>query len=393
MLIDFFLHLKQHRLPVTTTEFLALLDGLKAGVVRYDIDAFYAFARLCLVKSEANYDKFDVAFGEYVEKLRMENGDIPGNALADMFTPTPGHLLTDDLAVDLDLMEENMRPSEVRRTHDLKPPDEEETRTPLVGESGNNPLGEGGMQEEAERVDNPHAGNRSAIKAWDSREFQGLDDDIELNTRSIKIALRRLRKFAREGTQEELDLDNTIASTARNAGWLDIRMRPERQNKVKVLILFDIGGSMDPYFKLCEELFSAAKSEFKQLEWFFFHNIMNDSVWRYVGARVVEHHSLHAIMSKYGKDHKLIIVGDATMGATELLDPCVYQDGSLSQDAGIVWMRRLVDHYKQAVWLNPEREHYWHLSRTIMLLKDVMQNRMFPLTLSGLEQAMKTLAK
>lgn len=390
MLIDYFLHLKQHRLPVTTTEFLALLDGLKAGVVRYDIDAFYAFSRLCLVKSEANYDKFDVAFGEYFEKMHAGKGDTPEKTLEDMLTEAASHIASDDNVLEFDIPQQVM-PKPLR----IKHKDEESEdggNSPMLGESGNNPHGTG-VQEDDKPIDNPHGGNRSAVKAWDSREFKSLDDEIEFNTRSIKIALRRLRKFAREGTQEELDLDNTIDSTARNAGWLDIKMRPERQNKVKVLILFDIGGSMDPYFKLCEELFSAAKSEFKQLEWFYFHNIMSDSVWRYLSGRVVEQHSLHTIMSKYGKDHKLIIVGDATMGTTELLEPCVDYDGSVSQEAGIVWMRRLVDHYKQAVWLNPEREHYWHLSRTIMLLKDIMHNRMYPLTLSGLEQAMKVLGK
>ncbi len=393
MLIDFFLHLKQHRLPVTTTEFLALLDGLKAGVVRYNIDEFYAFSRLCLVKTEANYDKFDVAFGEYFKKLHAENGETPEKTLADMLNDAARHLPSDDLLLEPDIPQPVMPKSILQRSKDLEPEEEDKQRSSLLGESGNSPVAQGGLGEDDMPAENTETGNRSAVKAWDSREFKGLDDEIEFNTRSIKIALRRLRKFAREGVPEELDLDNTIASTARNAGWLDIKMRPERENKVKVLILFDIGGSMDPYFKLCEELFSAAKSEFKQLEWFYFHNIMSDSVWRYVGARVVEHYSLHTIMNRYGKDHKLIIVGDGTMGTTELLDPCVYQDGSVSQDAGIVWMRRLVDHYKQAVWLNPEREHYWHLSRTIVLLKDVMHNRMFPLTLSGLEQAMKVLAK
>ncbi|RJX31763.1 MAG: VWA domain-containing protein [Oxalobacter sp.] len=393
MLVDFFLHLKQHRLPVTTTEFLALLDGLKAGVVRYNIDEFYAFSRVCLVKSEANYDKFDVAFGEYFEKLRSGKDETPEKALEDMLNEAAGRIQSHDSFLELDIPQQVMPKSHILRIKDLKTEEEDEQRSPLIGESGNNPLGEGGVQEESERIDSEHEGNRSAIKAWDSREFKGLDDEIELNTRSIKIALRRLRKFAREGTPEELDLDNTITSTARNAGWLDIKMRAERRNKVKVLILFDIGGSMDPYFKLCEELFSAARSEFKQLEWFYFHNIMNDSVWRYLSGRVVEQYPLHHIMNKYGKDHKLIIVGDATMGTTELLEPCVEYDGSVSQEAGIVWMRRLVDHYKQAVWLNPEREHYWHLSRTIVMLKDIMQNRMYPLTLSGLEQAMKVLGK
>ena len=390
MLIDFFLHLRQHRLPVTTTEFLALLDGLKAGVVQYDIDEFYAFARLCLVKTEANYDRFDVAFAEYFEKLRTEKGNAQEKTLEDLLKEAAAHLQSADDLLDLDVPQQNEPQTDISSTrHDET---EEEKTTPLVGDSGSDPQSTGNADPKSTRTDKEEGGNRSAVKAWDSREFKGLDDEVELNTRSIKIALRHLRKFAREGAEDELDLDSTIASTARNAGWLDIKMRPERQNKVKVLILFDIGGSMDPYFKLCEELFSAAKSEFKQLEWFFFHNIMGDTVWRYVGPRVRESYGLHHIMSKYGKDHKLIIVGDATMGTTELVEPCDDYN-NVSEESGEVWMRRLVDHYKQAVWLNPEREHYWHLSHTIMMLKGIMQNRMYPLTLAGLQQAMKTLSK
>lgn len=392
MLIDFFMHLKSHRLPVTTTEYLALLEALQAGLANYSINDFYTLSRLCMVKSEANYDKFDVAFGEYFEKLqRGEAFKSPEEALQNLLLSDGGHIQAVDDLYELDIPQQDTPKSKIRKG---KNKDEEEKGSPLNAGVGNNSLGEGGDRQEGIRVDNIHLGNRSAIKAWDSREFKMLDDDIELNTRSIKIALRRLRKFAREGVPDELDLDSTIASTARNAGWLDLKMRPERRNKVKVLIMFDVRGSMDVHIKMCEELFSAAKSEFKQLEWFYFHNIVGDSVWRYNDRHVASHYPLPYIMNKYGKDHKLIIVGDAAMSPVELTEAGEMSfNNNVTTVSGEVWMRHLLDHYKSAVWLNPERERYWQLTQTTVMLRDIMGGRMFPLTLSGLEQAMKVLSK
>ncbi len=393
MLIDFFMHLKSRRLPVSTTEYLALLEALKAGLADCSLDDFYTLSRLCMIKSEANYDKFDVAFSEYFDNIHGKNGISAEDALEELLNTAAGHIQFGDNLFDLDIPGQDMPKSEIRKAKSKGDQEKEEKVTPLNGGGGNNPLGEGGVHQEGIRIDNQHPGNRSTIKAWDSRGFKALDDEIELNTRSIKIALRRLRKFAREGTPDEFDLDNTIASTARNAGWLDVRMRPERRNKVKVLILFDIRGSMDVHIKLCEELFSAAKAEFKQLEWYYFHNIVGDSVWRYDGSHTASHYPLPYLMSRHGKDHKLIIVGDASMGPVELTEPGVGYSNNHSQESGAIWMARLLDHYKQAVWLNPERERYWHLTQTIGMLREIMENRMFPLTLAGLEQAMKVLGK
>jgi uncharacterized protein with von Willebrand factor type A (vWA) domain len=227
---------------------------------------------------------------------------------------------------------------------------------------------------------------------WENREYRNLDDKVELGTRNIKVALRRLRRFARDGADEELDLDGTISSTARNAGWLDILMRPERHNKVKVLLFLDIGGSMDDHIRVCEEMFSAAKTEFKHLEYFYFHNCVYDHVWRDNRRRHSERFSLFDVMHKYGPDYKLILVGDATMSPYEIMQP----GGSveyMNEESGATWMRRLLDTYPRAVWLNPEPEHLWPYRHSITLLHNLMAGRMFPLTLEGLERAMRLLSK
>ncbi|MEA5097786.1 MAG: hypothetical protein VB032_04545 [Burkholderiaceae bacterium] len=393
MLIDFFLHLKERRLPVSTTEFLTLLEALSAGMAHCSLDDFHTLARLCLVKNEAHYDRFDLAFGEYFRHVDAGKAFEAENMLEDWMHAAATNVLSEEdlLMLDIPFQEQ---PREESRSAKSDDEDEDDLASPLKGGGGNNPLGEGGVHQEGIRLDNLHAGNRSAIKAWDSREFQGLDDEIELNTRSIKMALRRLRKFAREGAHDELDLEGTIASTARNAGWLDIKMRPERRNKVKVLILFDTGGSMVTHVKQCEELFSAVRSEFKQLEYFYFHNCVGDSVWRYNGPHLLSHYPVPYLLNKYGKDYKLIVVGDASMSPVELLES---GGGDFNQnvnlDSGANWMRYLLSHYKQAVWLNPEPERFWHLTETIGLLRDIMEQRMYPLTLAGLDQAMKTLGK
>ena len=389
MLTDFFIHLKSKRLPVSTTEYLALLEALQAGLADYSLEGFYTLSRLCMIKSEANYDKFDVAFAEYFDKIH-KNIDVYAKEKLDSFlAATLGHIHSGKNRFELDNTQQGMRQSEAGEMRE----NDAEKRSPLFGGSGNNPLVTGGVRQDSIRIDNTRPGNRNAIKTWDVREFKALDDGIELNTRSIKIALRRLRKFAREGAPDEFDLDNTIASTARNAGWLDIIMRPERRNKVKVLIFFDIRGSMDAHVKLCEELFSAARSEFKQLECFYFHNCIGDSVWRNDATHIASHYPVPYLMNRYGKDYKLIIVGDASMGPVELTEPGLGQGKNSSQESGVVWMDRLLNHYKQAVWLNPEPERYWHLTQSIGMLQEIMGNRMYPLTLSGLEQAMKVLSK
>jgi hypothetical protein len=392
MLIDFFLHLKERRLPVSTTEYLSLLEALAAGLANYSLNDFYALARICLVKNEAHYDKFDLAFGDYFRNISARNGADMEILPPEWLSSVAGRLLSAEDCAMLDIPA-NDKPHEEERL-----PGDEAEKTPddsnlLIGNGGNSPLGQGGVHLEGIRIDGQSTGNRSAIKAWDSRQFQGLDDEVELGTRNIKMALRRLRKFAREGSPDELDLDGTIASTARNAGWLDLKMRPERRNKVKVLILFDTGGSMDSHIKQCEELFSAARTEFKHLEYFYFHNCISDTVWRYNGPNLLSYYPLHYLMHKYGKDYKLIVVGDASMSPSELSEAVEGYHQQTSQESGEVWLRRLLAHYRHAVWLNPEQERYWHLTESIQMLRSLMEHRMYPLTLGGIDQAMKRLSK
>jgi uncharacterized protein with von Willebrand factor type A (vWA) domain len=390
MLIDFFHHLKQAKLPVSTKEFLTLLEALQKHVAGHSIDDFYFLSRACLVKDESNYDKFDKAFGEYfrgVEKIPGLEAEIPEDWLRLM---AKKHLTPEEKAklqaLGWDkLMEEfKKRLQEQKKRH--------AGGSKWIGTGGSSPFGAHGYHPEGIRVGGESAGNRTAVKVWENREYRNLDDTLELGTRNIKVALRRLRRFAREGAEEELDLDGTIASTARNAGWLDILMRPERHNKVKVLLFLDIGGSMDDHIRVCEEMFSAAKTEFKHLEYFYFHNCVYDHVWRDNRRRHSERFSLWDVMHKYGPDYKLILVGDATMSPYEIMQP----GGSveyMNEESGATWMRRLLDTYPHAVWLNPEPEHLWPYRHSITILHDIMGSRMFPLTLEGLERAMRLLSK
>ncbi|OQY67360.1 MAG: hypothetical protein B6D47_10840 [Rhodocyclaceae bacterium UTPRO2] len=390
MLIDFFHHLKQAKLPVSTKEFLTLLEALREHVAGHSIDEFYYLSRACLVKDESNYDKFDKAFGEYfkgVERIPGLEADIPEDWLRLM---AKKHLTPEEKAklqaMGWDkLMEEfKKRLQEQKKRH--------AGGSKWIGTGGSSPFGAHGYHPEGIRIGPESAGNRTAVKVWENREFRNLDDKVELGTRNIKVALRRLRRFAREGAEEELDLDGTIASTARNAGWLDILMRPERHNKVKVLLFLDIGGSMDDHIRLCEELFSAAKSEFKHLEYFYFHNCVYDHVWRDNRRRHSERFPLWDVMHKYGPDYKLILVGDATMSPYEILQP----GGSveyMNEESGAAWMRRLLDTYPHAAWLNPEPERLWPYRHSISILHSLMGGRMFPLTLDGLERAMRLLSK
>ncbi|MBI5898486.1 MAG: VWA domain-containing protein [Rhodocyclales bacterium] len=390
MLIDFFLHLKTKKLPVSTREFLTLLEALKEHVAENSIDDFYFLARTCLVKDEVNYDKFDQAFGEYFKGITHIPGldaEIPEEWLKLMMkkhlTPEEKAKL-EKLGWDKLMEEFKKRLAEQKERHS--------GGSKWIGTGGSSPFGHGGYHPEGIRVGGPSAGNRTAVKVWENREYRNLDDSVELGTRNIKVALRRLRRFAREGAEDELDLDNTITGTARNAGWLDIKMRPERHNKVKVLLFLDIGGSMDDHIKVCEELFSAAKSEFKHLEYFYFHNCIYDHVWKDNRRRHAERFPLWDVMHKYGEDYKVVIVGDATMSPYEILQP----GGSVeyaNEEAGAVWLQRMLDTWPRAVWLNPEPERLWDYRHSIEVIRTIFANRMFPLTLAGLERAMRELNK
>jgi uncharacterized protein with von Willebrand factor type A (vWA) domain len=390
MLIDFFLHLKTKKLPVSTREFLTLLEALKEHVAGNSIDDFYFLARTCLVKDETHYDKFDRAFGEYFKGVTQIPGleaDIPEEWLKLMMKK---HLTPEEKAKLEKLGWDKLMEEFKKRLKEQK--ERHAGGSKWIGTGGSSPFGHGGYHPEGIRIGGESAGNRTAIKVWENREYRNLDDTVELGTRNIKLALRRLRRFAREGAEDELDLDGTIAGTARNAGWLDIKMRPERHNKVKVLLFLDIGGSMDDHIKVCEELFSAAKSEFKHLEYFYFHNCIYDYVWKDNRRRHGERFPLWDVMHKYGEDYKVVVVGDATMSPYEVLQPGGSAEYS-NEEAGAVWLQRMLDTWPRAVWLNPEPERLWDYRHSIELIRTIFNSRMFPLTLAGLERAMRELNK
>jgi hypothetical protein len=390
VLIEFFLHLKNRQLPVSTREFLTLLEAMQAGLSNHNIDDFYVLARACLVKDETLYDKFDLAFGEYFKGIQALPGltdEIPEDWLkyiSSRYLSEEAKAALERMGLDKLLDEFKKRLEEQKGRH--------EGGNKWIGTGGSSPFGHSGYHPEGIRIGGPSAGHRTAVKVWENREFKNLDGSAELGTRNIKVALKQLRKFARTGAAEELDLDSTIANTARNAGWLDLRMRPERRNAIKVLLFFDVGGSMDDHVVQCEELFSAAKTEFKHLEYFYFHNCIYDHVWRDNHRRRSEVMSLYDVMHKYGSDYKLIIVGDASMAPSEIL----YPNGSVeynNSEAGQAWMMRLLATYPHAVWLNPEAEHLWQYTRSIGIMRELMAGRMFPLTLEGLTEAMQELRR
>jgi uncharacterized protein with von Willebrand factor type A (vWA) domain len=388
MLVDFFLHLKSFRLPVSTREFLTLLEALDARVVSASLDDFYALARTCLVKDEQLFDRFDVAFGAYFTGM---------DGVPDFSADIPPEWLRK--AIELDLSDDERRAiaalggldallaafrerlAEQRARH--------QGGRMWIGTSGTSAFGAYGYHPEGMRV-GAEGASRRAIKVWDERSFRNLDGDVELNTRNIKVALRRLRRFAREGVPEELDLDGTIAGTARNAGWLDLRLQPERRNRVKVLLFLDVGGSMDPHVELCEELFSAAKSEFRHLTHFYFHNCIYDYVWRANARRRNERFDTLELLRTYAPDWKVIFVGDAAMNPYEL----TAIDGSAEYrnlEPGIAWLARIFEHFRSVAWLNPEPVRTWEYTRTTQLIQQALGPRMFPLTLAGIGQAVDAL--
>jgi len=388
MLVGFFLHLKAFRLPVSTREFLTLLEALDARVVSTSLDDFYALARTCLVKDEQLFDRFDVAFGAYfkgVDGVLDLSADIPAEWLRKAIELE----LSDDErraiagvgGLDALLAAFRERLAEQRERH--------QGGHKWIGTSGTSPFGAYGYNPEGMRV-GAEGRSRSAVKVWDERSFRNLDGDVELNTRNIKVALRRLRRFAREGVPEELDLDGTIAGTARNAGWLDLKLQPERRNRVKVLLFLDVGGSMDPHVELCEELFSAAKSEFRHLTHFYFHNCIYDYVWRDNARRRNERFGTLELLRTYAPDWKVIFVGDAAMNPYEL----TAIDGSAEYrnlEPGIAWLTRIFEHFRSVAWLNPEPARTWEYTRTTQSIQRALGPRMFPLTLDGIAHAVDAL--
>ncbi len=391
MLSQFFFTLREHQVPVTIPEYLTLLQALKSDVIGPNIDEFYLLARSALVKDETHFDKFDRAFAAFykgVESATGPNHEIPLEWLrkqAELNLSAEEKALIESLGGWDELMKRfRERLEEQKGRH--------EGGNKWIGTAGKSPFGAYGFNPEGIRIGQQESRNRSAVKVWDAREFRNLDGDVQLGTRNLKVALRRLRRFAREGAASELDLDGTIDKTARNAGFLDLQLRPERHNAVKVLLLLDIGGSMDEHSRLCSELFSAAKSEFKHLEFFYFHNCVYDHVWNDNRRRHGQRTATWDLMHRFNADYRLILVGDATMSPFEILRP----GGSLeymNDDAGADWLKRLTDVYQRSIWLNPTPEENWSYHYTIGVVQELMGGRMFPLTLDGLERGMRALAR
>jgi uncharacterized protein with von Willebrand factor type A (vWA) domain len=389
MLIDFFYTLRDARVPVTIREFLTLLEALQKNVIAPSLDEFYWLARLTLVKDEAHFDKFDRAFGAYfkgIDAVFDPKADIPLDWLIKRLQRelTPEQIAQIE-KLGYDKLMERLKQL-LQEQHGRH-----EGGSKWIGTGGTSPFGNGGVNPEGIRIGGK-GGNRSAVKVWDQRAYRDYDGERELGIRNIKVALRRLRRFARQGAAEEFALEDTIRATASNAGYLDIRMQPERKNRIKVLMLLDVGGTMDDHIERTEELFSAAKTEFKNMEFYYFHNCVYDYLWKNNRRRHAERFPTWDVLRKYPPDTRLIFVGDATMSPYEILQP----GGSVeynNEEAGAEWLARFCNAFPKFAWLNPEPESLWQYRQSIAIIRQIVNNRMFPVTIDGLERAMRTLSK
>jgi len=391
MFINFFLELKAARVPVSLREYLTLIEGMDAGIAAYSIDDFYYLSRSCLVKDETNLDRFDRVFGKVFKGLEptddTERVEIPEEWLRTLTE----RVLTDEEKALVQAMGGWEKLMEELRKRLAEQKGRHQGGSKWIGTAGTSPYGADGYNPEGVRIGQDKNRNNRAVKVWDRREFRNLDSSVELGTRNIKVALRRLRRFAREGAATELDLPHTIRATAKK-GYLDLHMVPERHNTVKVLLFLDVGGSMDPHVRTCEELFSAARSEFKHLESFYFHNCLYERVWRDNHRRFDDVTPTWDVLHTYPHDYKAIFVGDASMSPYEL----AYAGGSvehMNEEAGVTWMQRVLGVYSKAVWLNPVPETWWEHTMSTKMIRQVMADRMFPLTLDGLDAAMRVLSR
>ncbi|MGE0257142.1 MAG: VWA domain-containing protein [Alphaproteobacteria bacterium] len=394
MFISFFFELRAAKVPASLREFLTLMEAMREGIARFDIDEFYFLARTALVKDERHLDRFDRVFGHCFKGIETPpdpQTELPEEwlrKLAERHLTEEEKKLVEALGGWDKLMETlRQRLAEQKGRH--------QGGNKWIGTAGTSPFGAYGYNPEGVRIgrqDGEKGGKRTAVKVWDRREFRNLDDTLELGTRNIKLALRRLRQFARQGAELELDLPGTIRSTAHNAGWLDLKMLPERHNAVKLLLFLDVGGSMDDHIRICEELFSAARGEFKHLVHFYFHNCLYDTVWKDSRRRHAELTPVMEILRTYDPGHKVVLVGDASMSPYEIDK----EGGSVERwndEPGRIWMQRLLDHYAKAVWLNPVPEKYWDGTISIGMVRALMEGRMFPLTLDGIDRAMRELTR
>ncbi len=394
MFIPFFLELKAARVPVSLREYLSLLEGMEADLVTYDVEGFYYLARAALVKDERYIDRFDQVFAHAFKGVEAVSGEagidvenLPEEWLRRM---AEKHLSDEEKKLvealgGFDKLMETLK----------KRLEEQEGRhqggSKWIGTAGTSPFGAYGYNPEGIRIGQHESRHRRAVKVWDKREFRNFDDSVELGTRNIKIALKRLRRWVREGADEEFDLPGTIRSTAEH-GYLDVQTRPERRNAVKLLMFFDVGGSMDDHIKVAEELFSAAHGEFRQLEYFYFHNCLYEGVWKDNRRRHSEVIPTWDILHKYGHDYKVVFVGDASMSPYEI----AYPGGAVehwNQEPGAIWLQRVINQWPNAIWINPVREKHWGYTHSVGMIREIFSDRMFPLTLSGLEQATRELSR
>ena len=394
MFLPFFENLRKTGIPVSLREYLTFLEGMKKGLATYDVEAFYYLARVSMVKDERNIDKFDRAFAASFEGLGeisfdqvLEAVDIPAEWLAKM---AEKHLSEEEKAEIealggfdklMDTLRERLKEQEGRHQGGNK----------WIGTAGTSPFGAYGYNPEGVRIGQKEGRHGRAVKVWDKREFRNLDDTVELGTRNIKVALKRLRRWAREGAVEELDLDGTIRATAEH-GYLDVKTRPERHNAVKVLLFLDVGGSMDPHIKVVEELFSAARTEFKHLEYYYFHNCLYEGVWRDNRRRWDQQIPTHEVLRTYGPDYKCIFVGDASMSPYEVAYPGGANE-HWNQEAGQVWLGRAREQWASNLWINPVPEKYWEYTHSISMIREIFEDRMVPMTLAGLEKGMRELTR
>ena len=392
MFINFFNELKQIGLPVTLKEYLTLMEAMDAGLAAYQVQDFYYLARATLVKDERNLDKFDRVFSHIFKGLdSVSQEELLANIPEEWLRKLNEKFLTEEEKAQIEalggwdkIMEElKKRLAEQEKRH--------QGGNKWIGTGGTSPFGAYGYNPAGIRIGQDGSRHKRAIKVWDKREFKDLDDSVELGTRNIKVALRRLRKFAREGAPEELDLDGTIRATA-SKGYLDLQLVPEKRNTIKVLLFFDVGGSMDPFVRSCEELFSAARAEFKHMEYFYFHNCIYEGVWKQNNRRRTEKLDTWDVLHTYPADYKVIFVGDASMSPYELTHP----GGSvehMNQEPGALWLQRITQVYQSAIWLNPSPQQYWSYTPTIDYIRQLLEDRMYPLTLEGIDEAIKELSR
>ncbi len=391
MFLRLFTELREARVPVSLKEYLMLMEAMDKHVVGLSTDDFYYLSRAALVKDERNLDKFDRVFGHVFKGFEKVDESLTADIPAEWLKKLTEKFLTEEEKAAIEAMGGFDKLMETLKQRLEEQKERHEGGNKWIGTGGTSPFGANGYNPEGVRIGQDKGRHGKAVKVWDKREYKNLDDSVELGTRNIKVALRRLRKFAREGAPDELDLDATIKGTARQ-GYLDIQMRAERRNKIKVLLFFDIGGSMDSHIKLCEELFSAARTEFKNMEFFYFHNCLYEGVWKDNRRRNTEKTPTWEVLHKYPHDYKVIFVGDATMSPYEI----TYPGGSVehwNEEPGAVWVDRVAQIYESCIWLNPTPERHWEYTPSIGVMRQLMNDRMYPLTLQGLDKAMRELVR